>query len=240
LKVILIIQARCASSRLPNKVLTPIGKKPLLSYIIDFIKFSKLIDEIIVATTTNNEDDEIEKLCQKKNVECFRGSDLDALDRYYECAKFYKGDIVVRMTGDNPLVDPNIIDNIIKIFKENNYDYVSNTIQKTFPIGFSSCEVFTFSILKKLHENQKDPMSREHITWHIRKNPHLYRIKEFLAPEHLQRPLWRLTVDYKEDLDLMSEIFLRLYKPNSYIRYEDVVELLDKNNNLLIINKKHY
>jgi len=240
LKVILIIQARCASSRLLNKVLTPIGKKPLLSHIIDFIKFSKLIDEIIVATTTNNEDDEIEKLCQKKNVECFRGSDLDALDRYYECAKFYKGDIVVRMTGDNPLVDPNIIDNIIKIFKENNYDYVSNTIQKTFPIGFSSCEVFTFSILKQLHENQKDPMSREHITWHIRKNPHLYRIKEFLAPKHLQRPLWRLTVDYKEDLDLMSEIFSRLYKPNSYIRYEDVVELLDKNNNLLLINKKHY
>ena len=83
-------------------------------------------------------------------------------------------------------------------------------------------------------------MSREHITWHIRKNPHLFRIKEFLAPKNLQRPSWRLTVDYKEDLDLMSEIFSRLYKPNSYIRYEDVVELLDKNNNLLMINKKHY
>ena len=236
MKVITIIQARMASSRLPGKVLMSIEGKFILQHIIEFIKHSELTDKIVVATTTCSEDDRIIELCKNLKVDYFRGSKKDVLGRYYECAKYFQGDIIVRITADNPLIDPTLIDKAIKICKESQCDYVSNMINQTYPQGYL-VEVFTFNILKKMHENLKDELSREHVTYDIRKNPNLYRIKEFYLQKNFSN--WRLTVDYKEDIELISEIFSKLYVNNSYIKLESVIKFLEENNDLLKINSKY-
>ena len=238
MKVLTIVQARTGSTRLPEKVLMNIQGKSILEHIIDFLKHSKLTDKIIIATTNLPSDDKIEEIAKKTNVDCYRGSAENPLERYYECAKLFGGDLIVRVTADNPLIDPTLVDRTIQVCKETNCDYASNMLHQTYPLGYL-VEALTFTTLKKIYENQKDPLSREHITYHIRQNPNLYNIKEVFAPSDLARPNWRVTVDYIEDFNLVSEIFARLYKPNSFIKYESVVELLDKNKDLLKINDKY-
>ena len=225
--VLAIIQARTGSKRLPGKVLMKIINKPILTHIIESLRLSKQINKIIVATTKLPEDNKIEKLCKDLNIECFRGSDIDVLDRFYSCAQFFEGDLIVRLTGDNPLLDPTIIDEIIEVCKKSECDYATNVLHPTYPYGFSSCEVFPFRILKKLHNIVTDPMSREHVTFHIRKNPNLYKIREINAPKNLIRPDWRLSVDYPEDMELMKKIFSKLYQKGSFISYEKLVNFLD-------------
>jgi len=234
--VLTIIQARVSSSRLPRKSLMNIEGKFLLQHIIEFIKHSELTDKIIVATSTSSEDDEIIDLCKNLNVDYFRGNKEDVLERYYECAKYFQGDILVRITADNPLIDPTLIDKAIKICKESKCDYVSNMIHQTYPQGYL-VEVFTFDILKKMHENLSDKLCREHVTYDIRRNPNLYEIKEFYLQKNFSN--WRLTVDYKEDIELISKIFSKLYVPNSYIKLESVIKFIEENNDLLKINSKY-
>jgi len=210
--------------------------KFLLQHIIEFIKHSELTDKIVVATTTSSEDDRIIELCKNLHVDYFRGSKEDVLGRYYECAKHFQGNIIVRITADNPLIDPTLIDKAIRICTESQCDYVSNMINQTYPQGYL-VEVFTFDILKKMHENLKDKPSREHVTHDIRKNPNLYEIKEFHFKKNYSS--WRLTVDYKEDIELISKIFSKLYVPNSYITLESVIKFLEEHNDLLKINFKY-
>jgi len=214
-------------------------KKPILQHIIEFLGHCKLCDKIVVAIPTSQDDDKIETLLKKIGVDCFRGSPNDVLFRYYECAKQYKADLVVRITGDNPLIDPVLVDRVIQVCKETKCEYASNMLNQTYPLGYL-VEALTFQTLKKLHEEQKDPMSREHVTYHIRKNPKSYDVKEIYAPDKFTRPNWRLTVDYKEDFDLISEIYSKLYQINSFISYESVIILLEKNKSLLKINQKYY
>lgn len=240
MKILTVIQARIDSTRLPRKIMMPIQGKPILEHIITFLKYSKLTDQIVVATTILSQDDEVEKLSKIMDVDCFRGNSENVLSRYYECAKFFKGDLIVRITADNPIVDPVLIDEVIRLCKETECDYASNVLNKTYPLGYSPCEAFTFATLKKLHKNQKDPRSQEHVTYHIRQNPYLYNIRDVKAPSNLARPNWRLTVDYIEDFELISKIFSRLYIPNSFIKYQTLVEFLDKNKHLLKINEMHH
>ena len=239
MKVLAIIQARTGSKRLPGKILMKINDKPILAFIPEFLSFSKNIDKIIVATTKLPEDDKIEELCKNLGIECFRGSETDVLDRFYNCAKSSGADLIVRLTGDNPLLDPTIIDEIIAISKESDCDYATNILHPTYPYGFSSCEVMPFRILKKLNEIATDSMSREHVTFHIRKNPNLYSIKEIKAPQNLERPNWRLSVDYPEDLELMKNIFSNIYEKGSFISYEKLVYYLD-NQDIVKINQKYH
>lgn len=236
MKVVTIIQARMGSSRLPGKIFMNIEGKFLLQHIIDFLKHSELTDNIAVATTSSSQDDRVVELCKDLHVDYFRGSEEDVLGRYYECAKFFKGDIIVRITADNPLIDPTLVDQAIKICKESQCDYVSNMINQTYPLGYL-VEVFTFDILEKMYKNLKDELSREHVTFDIRKNPNLYKIKEFNLQKNYSH--WRLTVDYKEDIELISKIFSKLYVNNSYIKLESVIKFLEENNELLKINSKH-
>lgn len=233
---LIIIQARMDSSRLPGKILMQLEGKSILEHVVNSLKFSKLCNKIIVATTINETDDSIETLCNELNVYCFRGSSDDVLNRYYECAKLYQGDLIVRITCDNPLIDPTLVDEAIKICKEKNCDYVSNMIHQTYPIGYL-VEVLKFDILKQNNDEIHDALTREHVTHDIRTNIMMYKIKEFFAPENLQRPNWRLTVDYENDYELMKKIFKNLYKLNSYISYSDVVTFLDNNPELLKINE---
>ena len=234
---LIIIQARMASSRLPGKILMKLEGKSILEHVVNSLKFSKFSNKIIVATTTNQIDDKIKDICNDLGVDCFRGSSDDVLNRYYECAKLFQGDIIVRITCDNPLIDPTLVDEAIKICTENNCDYVSNMIHQTYPLGYL-VEVLKFNILKQNNDQIHDALTREHVTYHIRQNPAMYDIVEFSAPEKLQRPDWRLTVDCQSDYNLMEKIFENLYKPNSYIQYADVVTFLDKHPELLKVNQK--
>jgi len=236
MKIICIIQARMGSSRLPGKVLIEIKEKPLLEHIVDFLRHSQYTNEIVIATTNLKEDDVIGELAKKIQIPCFRGSTENVLERFYNCAKFFKSDLIVRITGDNPLIDPGIVDNVIKKCIDNKSEYASNMINQTYPLGYLA-EAMSFKLLENLHENQKDPMSREHIIWDIRTNPHKYNISEISAPEKMIRPKWRLSVDYEEDLELVKIIFNKLYTPNQFIPYTKVYHLLEKNPKLLEINK---
>lgn len=236
MKVLSIIQARVGSSRLSGKSIQILQGKPILEHIVNFLKFSKLIDEIIIATSNLEEDDKIEEIAKKIGVACFRGSSDDVLKRYYDCALKFGGDLIIRLTSDNPLIDPTLVDEVIGVCKETKCEYASNMIHQTFPLGYL-VEGITMPTLKKIHENQHDQLSREHVTYFIRKNPHLFNIQEIFAPQKLHRPHWRLTVDYEEDFNLISEIFSQLYKPNSFISYSKVVEFLDSHTHLLKINE---
>ena len=237
LKVLVIIQARTGSQRLPKKVLKEIEGKTMLEHIVDFLKYCKKVDDIIVATTTLKQDNQIETICLKNKIKYFRGSSSNVLKRYYDCATHFKGDIIVRITADNPLIDPNLVDKIIQTCKKTNCDYASNMINQTYPFGYL-VEAFTFNVLEKLHRQFHDLQSKEHVTFKIRQNPNSFHVEQVLAPNHLRRPSWRLTVDHKEDFELISQIFSKLYIVNSYIKYEKVVNLLDDDKKLLDINKK--
>ena len=150
-----ILQTRMGSTRLPGKVLMKINDDNLvLDFVIKQLRFSKLIDEIIIATTNLEQDDIIEQYAVDNGLECFRGSSLDVLDRYYQCAKKFNLSTIVRVTSDCPLIDPVIIDRIIEKFKDGKYDYVSNFLSHTFPNG-TEAEIFTFNILENAWQNAK-------------------------------------------------------------------------------------
>jgi len=239
MKIIAIIQARMDSSRLPGKVMMKFSKMTILEHIIENLENSELTDKIIVATTSLEEDKPLKDLVQKIGIPCYCGSPENVLARYYKCAKFFNGDLIIRVTGDSPLIDSTLTDKAINISQDYHCDYVSNILHLTYPLGYNSGEVIPFRILKNLYNSQKDKQSKEHVTFHIRKNPELYKIKEILAPKKLRRPQWRLTVDYYEDYKLMKKIFSKLYKPHSTIKYDSLVKFLDIHPELLKINQKY-
>ena len=227
------------SSRLPGKVVMELSGKSLLQHIVENLQHSELTNQIIIATTNLPEDDVIRDFSNTIGIECFSGSSTDVLKRYYECAKLYQGDFIVRVNGDSPLIDPTLTDSAIQTCIEKKCDYVSNVLHLTYPLGYNSGEVIPFEILKNLNYSRKDLASREHVTFHIRKNPEKFKIKEICAPIKLRRGKWRLTIDYKEDLELMQKIYQKLYKPNFPIIYSELVNFLDKNPFLMKINQKH-
>ena len=239
MKTLSIIQARMGSSRLPGKVVMKLSGKPLLQHIVENLQHSELTNQIIIATTDLPEDNPIRDFSNSLGIKCFSGSSNDVLKRYYECAQFYDGDIIVRINGDSPLVDPTLTDYAIQTCIKNNCDYVSNVLHLTYPLGYNSGEVIPFRILKHLNYSREDSASREHVTFHIRKEPENFKIQEICAPIKLRREKWRLTIDYKEDLELMKKIFQKLYKPNSPIEYSTLVNFLDKNPSLMKINEKY-
>jgi spore coat polysaccharide biosynthesis protein SpsF len=211
--------------------------KAILQHIVDSSKYCKKVDQIIVATSTLKADDEIEKLCSKIKIKCFRGNSSNVLKRYHDCAKKFHGEIIVRITADNPLIDPAIIDKGISLLVAKKMDYVSNMIHQSFPTGYL-VEVFTFITLKRMFEEHTDNQSKEHVTFQLRKHPKGFKIGEFFAPKNKQRPNWRLTVDYLSDFKLIKKIYSKLYYPNSFIKYNDVFNFLQQNPKLLEINIK--
>ena len=202
-----IIQARVNSTRLPKKVLKNIDdKKKVLEFIINQVKYSKKIDKIVIATTTKNDDDIITMISKKNNCDYFRGSEKDVLDRYYYCAKKFNFDSIVRITSDCPLIDPQIIDNVIEKFESKNYDYVTNTFPRTFPKGLD-VEIFSFTTLEQMWREAKLPSEREHVTQFIL-NHNKFRIGNIEYNNNLSNLRW--TLDQKEDFEFLSNIIKRI------------------------------
>ena len=220
-----IIQARLGSTRLPGKVLKKILGKTVLEHIVERLHYAEKIDQIIIATSILRENDPIEELARKKEIPCFRGSEDDVLNRFYQAALQYKGDIVVRVTGDCPLVDPFVVDKIIDYHLSHGGDYTSNTIKRTFPRGIVA-EVFTFDVLKRLCQMELDPAYREHVTQYILHNPENFKINSFTQEEIPFDTNWRWVLDTQADYEFIQNIFSQLYRKGHLFRIEDIFNLI--------------
>lgn len=237
MKVVAIIQARMGSTRLPGKILKKVLDKPLLEYQIERVKRAALIDEIVIATTTNESDQPIIDFCNKHSILFYRGSEDDVLSRYYEAAKEYKAEIVVRLTSDCPIIDPVVIDKVIEYYIDNHdeYNYVSNTLKRTFPRGYDT-EVFSFETLENAYINADSEAEKEHVTPYINQRPALFSIGQVL--QKIDDSDFRLTVDTTEDFILIEKIITSLYINNTNFDNYDVVNLLNENKEWLKINSE--
>jgi len=235
--VVAIVQARMASTRLPSKVLMPMIDKPILEQIINRICQVDKINEIVVATTENKLDDLIEGFCRDKGIACFRGSEENVLERFYLCAKQYGAQVIVRITADDPLKDPGVITKAIELYQGGDYDYVSNTIEPTYPEGID-VEVFSFSALEKSYHEASVPSEIEHVTPYIYKHPSQFKLYNFKNKVNLSAMCW--TVDKPEDYFFVKKIYERLYrKPNEIFSMEEVCELLQREPDILDLNRGH-
>jgi len=233
MKIGIIVQARLGSNRLPGKTLMPIDSHGnVLEYVINQIKHNKHIKKIIVATTNNSEDDKIIPVTKKLQVDHFRGNSDDVLDRYYQCAKLFSLGIIVRITADNPLTDPQILDGAIEKFFHESPNYLSNVIERTFPFG-TEIEIFDFSTLHSVWKNAKLPSEREHVTTYIRNNQQKFKISHIKYKKNISNLRW--TVDRKNDLDLIRLISTKIQ--NRPILLNDILLLFKNEPELKKINE---
>ncbi len=234
-KVSAIIQARMGSTRLPNKVLMQIERKPLLWHIMHRLGFSKEIHEVILAIPDTKENDVLEQFAKQYKIKYFSGSEDDVLSRYHQAAKKFNCEIVVRICSDRPVIDPEIVDMVIKKHLDDNVDYTANNLQQTFPVGLEA-EVFDSSVLQKANLEAKALHEREHVTPYIYLHPELFKLRNVEAQGILQRPDIRLTVDTKEDFELVSQIYNHLHAPGNMFGAKAIIDLLDKYPDLKKIN----
>ncbi len=235
MKIIATIEARMDSSRLPGKILKDVLGKPMLERLIERVKRSKFIHEIVVATTVAPNDEATIEACRKIGVKSFRGSSDDVLDRVLKAAKTNKADLIVELTRDCPLLDPEIIDLVIKHYLDNNYDYVSNVLERTFPRGLDT-QIFSVKVLEEVSKLTQDPADRENVSLYIYEHPERYRLGNLVAALELKRPELRLTVDTEADLNLVREIYSNLYPKKPDFSLRDVIQLLDSKPELKQVN----
>lgn len=227
MKTEIYVQARMGSTRLPGKVLKPVLGKPLLFYLMERLQCSKEADAIVVATTTLPQDDIIVEFCKKNKFIVFRGNPEDVLERYYKAAEERKPDAVVRINGDCPLIDPEVVDEVIRTYKKGipNWDYVSNTIERTFPRGMDT-EIFSYEALEKDYKEAKEPDEREHVTLYMYRHPEFFRLHNVACKPNASEHRW--TVDTGEDFELIRRIIEALYPKNPHFTMKDILTLLKK------------
>lgn len=234
-----IIQARMNSTRLPQKVLKEVVGKPLLELLIERLRCCRYLDDIIIATTVGPVDDPIQKMADRLDVKSMRGSDEDVLGRFYEAAKMFNVDHIVRITADCPLIDPVIVDQLIEAYMDfeqgvARYDYLSNTLIPTFPDGLD-VEVFSFKVLEKLHHLSTHQYQREHVCTYLVEHPEEFRIKNVVYHENLSELRW--TLDNPEDYELINAIYEALYPVKKIFLFEDILKFLEMDPHLKLINK---
>jgi len=233
LKVVVIIQARMSSSRLQGKVLMPLVGKPVLGHIVERLSYCKMIDKIVVATSNEVDDDLVADYCSNNNLDCYRGSLEDVLDRYYQTAKLYQADPIVRITGDCPVIDPIVVDAVITGYLSGKYD--SYGLGGEFPDGLD-CTVFSFSAIEKAWREAKLKSEREHVGPYIENNPSLFRNGMLDLFQGLSKLRW--TLDELKDYELLKKIFDNLYRSNSPFLTHEILQFIQKNPDLLAINSK--
>lgn len=225
------------SSRLPGKVMLNILDRPILSHLIERLRYVKEINEIVIATTSNKNDDILVNLAKKECVFFFRGSEDDVMDRVINCALSRNTDLIVEITGDCPIIDPRIIKLAINTYKNNKVDYVSNAHIRTYPDGMD-VQVYKTEVLQLSQSLTKDPLDKEHVTRHIRNNPDIFSKIDLIAPSELYWPELGLTLDYIEDFNLIKEIIIHFHKKeNPNFSCLDVIQLIRNNMKLSLVNK---
>ena len=229
-----IVQARMKSSRLPGKVLKDIQGKPMLWHVVKRLKKARLVGRIIIATSNREIDTPILKLGRDLRLDCYAGSEQDVLDRYYRAATNFGADIIVRITADCALIDPHIVDDVIRRYMQGDCDYVANTLKWTYPDGVD-VEVFSYAALEKAWREARWASEREHVTPYIRKNPDKFRLVNIESGTDLSRFRW--SVDREEDLEFVRQVFRHLYQEGQIFYMEDVLKLIEKYPQLVDINR---
>lgn len=245
-KIVASIEARMNSSRLPGKVLMEIDSKPVLQILIERLSGSKYVNEIIVASTTNPSDDNIEELCNNLDIKIYRGSEDDVLGRVVSAVESVRGELIVEITGDCPLMDPEVADAVIEQYVKSypEYDYVTNigyveSSVREIPLGMD-VRVFSFEDLKHISEITDDREDREHVSlYFFRTGKDKYKLYNVSIPGKWKRDYMpRLCLDTVEDFEVIKSIYESLIKVKSNFNLEDILNFLDKNKDVVVINSE--
>jgi spore coat polysaccharide biosynthesis protein SpsF len=235
MNIVAIIQARCGSSRLPGKVLMDIAGHPMFSRVVQRTRQARLLTEVVLATSTEQRDEPLVTLAAGLGVPVFRGSEGDVLNRFVGAAKAFNADLVVRLCADCPLLDGAVIDRIVRVFLESKgIDYVSNTLERTYPRGLDT-EIFARDALIRAHLEAKLPYEREHVTPYIYKHPELFSLRNVIHTSNLSA--YRLTVDEAADLEVVRFIYQHFQERN--FTFTDVIRLLIENPQVRRLNQKN-
>jgi glutamate-1-semialdehyde aminotransferase/spore coat polysaccharide biosynthesis protein SpsF (cytidylyltransferase family)/predicted dehydrogenase len=232
--VVAIIQARMGSSRLPGKSLAEIEKRPMLWHVIQRVKRATLVDRVVVATSTAPADDAIETMCLENGVACHRGSETDVLDRFYHAARAEKAAQVVRITADCPLIDPEVVDRVVRRFQRGDLDYASNAMVRSYPDGLDT-EIFSFSALERAWHEASKTSEREHVTPYLRSDKFRTANVENDSTSLYQHYRW--TVDEAQDLEFIRAVYQAFREKESF-GMKDVLELIEKNPGLEKMNSE--
>ena len=229
-----IIQARCGSTRFPNKVFADVNGKPLIWHVVNRLTHAKTINKIVIATTINEKDDKIEKWCNENNVACYRGSENDVLNRYYSASVAFPSDIVVRITADDPFKEPAVIDAVVNKLINEGFDHVTNNFPPSWPEGLD-CEAFTFAALEASEKSTNDAFEREHVTQYIYHNPDKFKIGNVASPKNLS--YLRGTIDKEVDYEMVKAVYAHRNPANTGILLlDEILDILEKNPEIKEIN----
>jgi spore coat polysaccharide biosynthesis protein SpsF len=231
--IVAIIQARMGSSRLPGKVLRPILDRSMLAHVVERTRRASTITEVVVATTNKPEDDVIVEECKKLQTLATRGSELDVLDRYHAAAIDRNADAVVRITSDCPLIDPDVIDKVVRTFLRILPDYASNKFEPTYPRGLDT-EIMTINALERAWREASEPYQRVHVTPYLYEAPGRFRVTPVKHERDYSRCRW--TVDTREDLEFVRRVYARLGPENTF-SWRSVLALLEREPGLSEINR---
>jgi glutamate-1-semialdehyde aminotransferase/spore coat polysaccharide biosynthesis protein SpsF (cytidylyltransferase family)/predicted dehydrogenase len=240
--VVAIIQARMGSSRLRGKSLAEIEGRPMLWHVIQRVKRARLVDRVVVATSTAPADAAIEKMCQENDVPCYRGSENDVLDRFYTAARGEKASQVVRITADCPLIDPEVIDRVVRRFQRGDLDYASNAMVRSYPDGLDT-EIFSFSALERAWHEASKTSEREHVTPYLRSEK--FRTANIENNSTFTYQHYRWTVDEAEDLEFIRLVY-KAFRFKESFGMADVLQLIEKNpglekmNSEIVSNRGYY
>ena len=238
-KIVTVVQARTGSSRLPGKVTKEILGRSLLMRMVERVQASALKGCVVVATTTDKEDDAIESICSDNRILCYRGSALDLLDRHYQAGKWQEADAVVKIPSDCPLIDPRVIDKVLQYYLDNDFDYVSNLHPATYPDG-NDVEVMSFATLETAWRDANKDFEREHTTPYLWEHPDKFSIGNVVWGSGLDYSMsHRFTIDYAEDFVFIKTIYESLYPKNPNFGLQDILELLRTNPQIAAINEKY-
>jgi len=235
MKTILVVQARMGSSRLPGKTMLVVNGKTVIRHMLERLKRCRSVDRVVLSVPESAKDKVLIDQAIKLDIEYFAGSELDVLDRFYQTSARYAPAHVVRCTGDCPLIDPHIVDNIVKAHIHNNNDYTSNALIKSYPYGFE-VEVIRFETLAVTADEAKEAYEREHVTPFVYQHPKRFKVQNILADKKHHRPDLRLCVDTKEDFELVSRVFAKLDTGSNHFSIEDVIDLINHHTDWIKIN----
>ncbi len=227
----IILQARMGSTRLPGKVLFPLAGKPVLEQVIERLKRCQTVDQLVVATSVESRDAPVAAWSESLGVPCFRGSEEDVLERFYLAAVAHDLEVVLRISSDCPLVDPGLVDSMVRRFHDLasssvSCDYLTNILERTYPRGLD-VEIFSFETLEKAHRLDANPQSREGVTVFIFSNKDMFALHSYSGKRDYSQYRW--TLDTAEDYRLLRKIYDALYPENPAFAWIDVVDLLERN-----------
>ncbi len=237
MKIVATIEARMTSSRLPGKVLLPASGIPMLQHLVNRLCAVPSLDGIVLATTTNETDDALEAFAGQMSINCFRGSEEDVMSRVIGAAASVNADLVVEITGDCPIIDPQIIEQTIRMYHANPADYVSNAHIRSYPDGMDT-QVFLLETLKHSASMTEDQLDHEHVTLHIRNHPEIFRHVHLVAPPELHWPELGLTLDEPADYELLKRIIEHFENTNPLFSCLDVIRLLREKPEWVAINQE--